>query len=1060
MVFASDLGATSLSDTTFQRLLRLFYALFLLSCGALLSSVCLAAVHSVELRGGERLGLSFYLNGLPEMVDESVFRDLNGLPAVMVGQKLVKELVRSGKYKDVLISQSNKEASLEWRVDMQAQRSIFDISIDGIGFLDESVYVSGLRSKTGALFLEQYVEEDIVRLRSMLHERGYPNAKVTSVQIRGVPNGTVRVNFKVERGDVCRIAEVKVSGAENVIEIISLPIELGAVCDIPLLKKKLRNEQDRLVGEGYLKAEVRLDNVAYSRDKDRAVLFVSAVKGPQTRIGTLDLATGEIREDLLEDQGGLTAFDLTLLSEDDLRREVQNQYQEQGYAQVKVTGPSYVNLRSGDRVLRFFVLKGPQILIGDVEFTGDELPVTRSQALEAMNLDPGIFRQSVPYVEKELPRYRESLEQMLLNEGFGDVSVDPPRVSISRSGGTAKLIFRVRLSRRYVLSELTILGRPDDMVLDRRQLTDTLDLDEPVSGLSISALQENIRRQLIEAGYYYAQVRHEVVVKSEDIETRKVLLVIEIRAGPLVRIGNVYTEGELYDKGERVRSISGLEKGDVFTPGGLERARLRILRHNLFGTISVEAFDQSAVERRESVLDVVIRATGRRGYSLALNPAYGTRNGYRFGTDFVWNEINDSGSRFNVSTQFSQDRQQVPIGKTNQEVGRKVTFGLTEPLLRVGNWVSPFDARVLFGLEVSNQNIETRLFETYQISLTYRPTLFGYDFDFEGGFAHEWSSLLSSRIEPLEAINNPSLQIHELFAKVGFDTRDNVEWARRGMLHEIETQHSRFGLDSDVAYDRYHLSANFYIPLLARWSHALSFGYITISDVVNRKQSTVTAPASRRSGLNGRGLVRGFPESGRALGPSVWLDIEPPAERNDPSCINAVRAIGATNVLYAKYELRYRTSYFSDMLGLAWFVDSGTAYFTDTELAEIRAKISENVASIAPDPVECQVTNARIYQPSAVNLKKGNAFASYWNSAFVASGIGLRFIVPNFASISFDWGFPLVDPATRGGGTCVTVEEAESSEGEPVCIKRDRQDRLFGAIPIPGAFHVGIGATL
>jgi outer membrane protein insertion porin family len=1056
----SDLGAISLAFKSPFGKSHFLISLLLLFAGVVSPALGSAAEPSLTFAGGQVVSLDFFVNGLPETVDDALIKGVNALPKDIAAHWLVKELVRSGKYKDVIITESIRGNAFRWRVDMQIQRSIFSISIDGIGFLDESMYVSGLRSKAGSLFLEQYVEEDIARLTEMVREKGYPNAEVTSVQVRGVPNGTVRVDFKVERGDVCRVAEVKISGTQNVIETISLPIELGAICDTPLIRKKFRNEQERLISEGFLQASVKLDRVVYSESKTRAILFVSAVRGPKTIIETIDLATGEVTDDLLGDQTGLSAFDLTLLSDDDLKREIQNLYLEKGFAQVKVTGPNHVDLNSGDKMLRFLVLKGPQISIGEVEFTGDGLPVTKSQALESMDLNPGIFSQSIPYVERELPRYRESLEQLLLNEGFGDVAVDFPRVSISRSGGTAKLSFNIRLSRQYVLSELTILGRPDGMTLDRRQLTDTLDLDEPVSGVSINALQENIRRQLIEAGYYYAQVRHEVIVRSENDQNRKVLLVIEIMAGPLVRIGNVYTEGELYDKGERVRSISGLEKGAIFAPGALERARLRILRHSLFGSVSVEAFDQTAVERRESELDVVIRATGRRGYSLTLSPAYGTRNGYRFGTEFVWNEINDSGARFNVATQFSQDRQQVPIGKTSQEVGRKVTFGLTEPLLRVGNWVSPFDARVVFGLEVSNQDIETRLSETYQIALTYRPTLLGFDFDFEGGFGHEWSNLLSSRIEPLEAINNPSLQIHELFSRIGFDTRDNVEWARRGMLHELETQHARFGLDSDVAYDRYHLSSSFFIPLLARWSHAVSVGYITISDVVNRKKSTVTAPASRRSGLNGRGIVRGFPESGRSLGPLVWLDIEPPPGREDPSCINAVRAIGATNVLYAKYELRYRTSYFSDMLGLAWFVDSGAAYFTDRELTEIRGKIRENVASSSPDADECQVTNARVYQPPAVRLTSGNPFTSYWRAAFVSSGIGVRFIVPNFASISFDWGLPLIDPATSSSGSCSTVAEAESSGQEPVCIKRDRQDRLFGAIPIPGSFHIGIGATL
>lgn len=281
------------------------------------------------------------------------------------------------------------------------------------------------------------------------------------------------------------------------------------------------------------------------------------------------------------------------------------------------------------------------------------------------------------------------------------------------------------------------------------------------------------------------------------------------------------------------------------------------------------------------------------------------------------------------------------------------------------------------------------------------------------------------------------------------------------MYHEVSSQHARFGLDSDVAYDRYMLASHFYIPLLARWNHVLSGGFVAISDVTNDRKETVTAPESRRSALTGRALVRGFPEYGRSLGPLIWLNLEPAPGESRDNCPNAIRSIGATNLIYAKYELRYRTQALSNMLGLAWFLDSGAAFFTEQELKTISGRIDEETSQNSASSDGCVLAAARIYQGREVRLDSpATVLESYWQSAYVSSGMGLRFIIPNFAAISLDWGLPLRDPATLASQECLFIDDAEASEVAPSCLKRDRQDRIFGAIPFPGAIFFGIGATL
>lgn len=1036
-------------------------AFFVVLIGSLIE-IGFSAPTKVLLSSGVAVEIRAQSAGIDVPLTEELVSQLSGMSESVLSQKLIKELVRSGKYKDVVIKKSEgvTSQSQQWTVLMSPQRMIYDVSVSGLGFLDENLYKRRLRLRAGAIFLEEALEEDVQTLASALRERGYPYAQVETVQVRGVPNGTVSIEFSVKKGSVCRLSEVRAEGNETFLQVVSLPIELGAVCNIPLIKKNLAAEEERLRQAGYLDAQIQIASVLYSKDQSSAALVVRAERGPFTRIEAIDLATGAIKDDFIKRDGGISAFDLTNLSEEDLKREVLDFYLEGGYAQAKVTGPSIVPLASGDRVMRFFVQKGPKIVVGQVDFLGDRLPVSRVDALDAMNLNPGILSQSIPFNEARLSEYRDNLQALLLRSGYGDAQVDPPKVLLSRSGGTAKLEFTVKLGKIYVFSELSILGLPDGFTISKSEIDDVVDLDDPLSAESIKQLSEAVRKQLIESGHYYAKVKENPVLQNETEESKKILLVLEVDAGPVVTVRNVYTEGETYGKSERIKMVSLLERGSVFSPSNLERARRQILKYDLFSSVAVEAFDLSAMERRETELDVVIRTIGRTGYSLALSPGYGSRNGYRFGVEFVRNEVNESGLRFNAYGSLSQDKEQLPIGTAAQQIGRKITLGLTEPLIRVGQWVSPLDVRVLFGTEVANQSFETRLFETYEFSFKWRPVFWDHDFDFEWGLAREWSDTISERFEPLQAINTPTLQIHEVVLRASFDTRDSVEWARRGMFHEVQSQHARFGLDSDVSYDRYTLSSSFFFPFLSRWSHALSVGFVTISDVRNKDKSTVTAPASRRSALTGRAAVRGFPEFGRSLGPLIWLDLDSRDNNATSECQNAVRSIGGTNLVYSKYELRYRTSYLANMLGLAWFVDSGTAFFTNPEIDTIRKKIESDIKTDARFTSDCSLEQVRIYQPPEIGKPSARTPANYLNSSYVSSGIGLRFIIPNFAAISFDWGVPVRDPAEQGSEKCKTVSEAEASDDAPICIKRDRQDRIFGAIPFPGAFYFGIGATL
>jgi outer membrane protein insertion porin family len=988
-----------------------------------------------------------------------------GLPSQWPNE-IIKELARSGFYTQIAVEEGPVGRSPRYRVSASLQKSVGEISFSGLGLTEENLYKRLLKSKVGGTYVPQDLEIDRERIRTRLLQRGYPNAQVPIPTVEPLAEGQVRILFSVNRGRPCRVAEVVTLPDAGVFDFITLPVESGALCDTAAIEDSLERERNRLRTEGFLDANLKLESLSYTVDKERAVVRLYLDRGSRTRIEVINSATGALAEDLISSRGGLSAVELVYLSEDELRNEIQRGFQSRGYSSASVTGPNKYTAQNGDVIFRYFVQPGQQLFIGRIEFRG-MLPISRSGVIEKIGLAPGFFSSRIPYVERELSQYREKLLAIYYDEGYADAKIEGPTVEFSADGRTANLLFRLEPGLRYLVRDFTVFGKPKEFQSDEEVFYRVLGPGEPVSKQRLRLLEEETRLELLKLGFAYAKVSTEPNVVAQEPNGKPVQILLTIDAGPLVRVGRVFAEGELYGKGDRVIRESGLEPGDLFTPDALDAARLRILRHDLYGNVQIEALNAQALEEKREIVDVVIRTQGRGGYSLGLGPGYGTRNGYRFSVDFAVNNLTKDGLRLNSNASLSQEKQQRAFNETKQLLGRKITVGLVEPLFRVGNWVSPFDVSVVSGLEVASQALSNRFFETFDLGVSYKAYFWDVSWNFYSKFAHEWSKVIGSGLEPIEALDRPTLRIHEVIFGVGIDTRNNVEWPTRGRILDISSSHARFGLYSEVEYDRISADISQYFPVYERWSGALGGGIARITNIRNERSETVTAPGSRRSSLTGRSMVRGFPDGGAGLGPLIWLDLQAPRSSPGLPCSPILRPIGATNVIYLKSELRYRSPWFSEMLGFAWFVDSGATYFTESEQNALSARLEEFNRSVRTNQAgaadsssnSCEIRAARLIGNDAIAIKDTSAIEQYFRRSYISSGIGARVIIPDLASINVDWGLPLYDPADGTGG-CQTVKEATSASSQPpTCVKRKGDDKIFGSLRFPGAFFVGIGAN-
>ena len=81
-----------------------------------------------------------------------------------------------------------------------------------------------------------------------------------------------------------------------------------------------------------------------------------------------------------------------------------------------------------------------------------------------------------------------------------------------------------------------------------------------------------------------------------------------INPGPIVRIRKFFVDSDIVGKDTAIISASNLSPGDVFSQESFDNARIRLLKHDLFSSIYVEALDLSALERRDTRIDIIIHA--------------------------------------------------------------------------------------------------------------------------------------------------------------------------------------------------------------------------------------------------------------------------------------------------------------------------------------------------------------------------------------------------------------------------------------------------------------------
>ena len=1012
-----------------------------------------------------------YVSNQEIKMPNSILKSLEKVPEAEFTDGLIYDLILTGKFRNILVKEfiNTKSKKKMFLVTADYARKVQNIIIDGINANDQVLYIKGLHLQSGKLFKKYLISKDINKILYNLRTKGYPNAIVAKYRIIEVSNMLVNIKYYLEKKQPCRIDQVNIENYNaNILNFINIPIETGSICDINQINDKLEVMKNNFLREGYLNARCELKEIIYSQNNEQAKISLTIEKGNRTTFQVKDENKNFITSDFLNlEQTAIGYSDLLISSDSDLRNSLINYYQSLGFPYVEVSGPTRIVDTNNDTKVIFTVNRKKKVTIGDIFFIGD-LPEDKESVLKELGFKKNFWDfNDIPFVQNELYIYKDKLRNIYYRDGYQEAQVSLPDFTFVNNGNKVNLIFNIIPGDKFIFSGVEFENLPNEIRIKSKKLAKIINSGDVINFDNQETYANEINSEIKDYGYLYSKLKVIKDLKQTTSGIKYVTLRIIIDPGPIVYIGKVYAQGDLFGKKREIISISGLEEGERFTQKLLDLGRTRLLRHDLFSSVNIEPLDFSALERNEDILDVVIRTKGKSGYILTLSPGYGITKGYSFKTGYTLNNITEHGLKLISSAGVSQELQQISFGssETKQILGQQLNLGLSEPLFKFINFSTPLDLTGSVGYQVVAETLSNRRYITSQLSTDWKPTYFENKWTLNTSFKYEHSKSTSSESNIVQTIDSADITVNELLNTLTLDNRNNQAWPTAGGLYSFGYGISRFGFGSEVQFDRILPRANFYFPIFGKLSGAIMVGGTFVFNTFNKNGETVAPPASRRTTLNSEESAnRGFPETygAAAPGPLLWMHYDP-AKSSGSFCDTQLASVGATNLIYLKSELRYR---FSDNWGGVFFIDSGESFFTLDEAKQVNDHIKSQIAlssKSAPIKGQCFVDSAVLLQPNVPEFKGIDIIQAYWKQAYVSAGFGVRYILGNIASVSLDYGYPLKDPA-QNQQDCVDPAMAVKLDHVPTCISRiQSSDWNFiskkAEWKFKGAIRFGIGAT-
>ncbi len=346
--------------------------------------------------------------------------------------KAIKKFYQMGYFKDIWVTEENGVITFHFK-----EKPLIS-KIDVIGYLenkkDELPSILGI--KKGDIYDEERIEEAKEKIIQHAKEEGYYDT-VVEVDTKNLPNGSVEVDFLVNKGENIIIRKLKICGLKTFdkddIEKVVANRErdflgwMWGFNDGKLKIDQLKYDPDRIkdfyMRKGYLDAFVSNPFLKVDFNTYNAKLLYHVKEGKPYKVKDIEIVLAKPvikKEKLLE---GLKLKKGKVFNIEKLRKDLQKikeKVANLGYAYVRVIPDFIKNKKEHSAIIKYTIIPGKKVYINDVIISGNQRTLDRVIRREVY-LAPGDIYN--------LTDLKDSKNALKRTGFFEDVKIEERRVS-------------------------------------------------------------------------------------------------------------------------------------------------------------------------------------------------------------------------------------------------------------------------------------------------------------------------------------------------------------------------------------------------------------------------------------------------------------------------------------------------------------------------------------------------------------------------------------------------------------------------------------------------------
>ena len=762
--------------------------------------------------------------------------------------------------------------------DLSQEELVRRVRVRGSWLVLTSVIQRSLTMQIGDPFREENLAAEKEHIIAVFEGKGWFGTTVSSTFERDPSDGSVQIDYRIQRGRLLRKVDVALKGVNaGDPERIRKILRTWPWLTTKRLHRKLEKVEKYYVKLGYPTARARVVSRKDDLEAGRAHLEIEVKEGRRLVVsieGARALPEKKLRRAMTFAKSRAYGF----FDAEDSAHAMRRLYQEKGFPEAAVR---FRRQESEDEVhVRFTVEEGPRAFLREIDFVGNEGLADRKLSRQILTKPRCLLiGRRGAFVEEQWRQDEIALTDRYVANGYLDVKTTHELASTD-DADRVKLEVQIEEGPRHTVATTRIEGLPSGWE-ERVRKGMTLRPGQPFYPGRLAREARRVVRLLADGGYLLARVDTDYTVR----EDHGVVSVLRVDPGPQFRLSGIVVAGNRKTHTGKIESAFRLRPGDPIGNESLARSQRRLQKLGMFNGLTVRVpgreadvgttpEDTHAESPEERIRPVIVQVQERKSLRMEVGGRFDSDLGLE-GVLSVWEEnLLGRAMKLRLDGLIGQERAEAVLGITDPTLlGYRLT-GSVQGKFTQERYAAYTDRRVSTELTV-HREFRNR----------YTPSL---------GFLLERAEVFDVQSGALDA-PEPSLSTN-LFIRPQFviDTRNDKIYPTHGIYLLASAAVSNHAWASDDELVRYAGRLRGYHEIFPKWSVAARLSV----DHVEPYGATDRVPTTEFFFAGGNNTVRGFPKDG--LGPRDSAGV-PTGGRT--------RLLGSCEVRFPIYRLLYGVAF-------------------------------------------------------------------------------------------------------------------------------------------------------